>query len=219
MEKFGKIIENIKNLMDLANNNPNENEALAAALKAQQLMAKYNVHMENLERDEPEERITKKVFDGSNYTGNRKWRPILARVIAQNFRCKYYLSLDCIVFYGYENDAEIALNVFKMLISVGTKLSQKEYYERKKNGLSTKGVMNAFLLGFCDGVKEVLDKQCTALMIVTPKKVEEDFQAMISGDGWRTKITKISSNHDGEIRNRGRIAGREAISSRNIAMA
>lgn len=79
--------------------------------------------------------------------------------------------------------------------------------------------MNAFLLGFCDGVKEVLDKQCTALMIVTPKKVEEDFQAMISGDGWRTKITKISSNHDGEIRNRGRIAGREAISSRNIAMA
>ena len=182
-------------------------------------MAKYNVHMENLEKDEPEEKIAKKVFDGSDYAGNRKWRPILARTIAQNFRCKYYLSLDCIVFYGYENDAEIALNVFKMLISVGTKLSQKEYYERKKNGLSTKGVMNAFLLGFCEGVKEVLDKQCTALMIVTPKKVEEDFQAMISGDGWKTKTTKISSNRDSDIRNRGRIAGREAISSRRIAMA
>lgn len=217
MEKFEKIIEKIRNLMDLANNNPNENEALAAALKAQQLMAKYNVHMENLEREDPEERIVKKVFDGGNYSGNRKWRPILARVIAQNFRCKYYLSLDCIVFYGYENDAEIALNVFKMLISVGTRLSQKEYYERKKAGLSTKGVMNAFLLGFCEGVKEVLDRQCTALMIVTPKKVEEDFQAMISGDGWRTKTTKIKSNCDDGIKNRGRIAGREAISSRRIA--
>ena len=218
MEKIEKIIEKIRNLMDLANNNPNENEALAAALKAQQLMAKYNVHMENLKEDATDDKIAKKVFDGSDYTGNRKWRPILAMTIAQNFRCKYYLSGNCIVFYGYENDAEIALNVFKMLISVGTKLSQKEYYERKKNGLSTKGIMNAFLMGFCEGVKEVLDKQCTALMIVTPRKVEEDFKIMISGDGWSKKTTKISSNTDDRVRNRGRIAGREAISSRKIAM-
>ena len=34
------IIKKIKNLMDLANNNPNQHEALAAALKAQELMAK-----------------------------------------------------------------------------------------------------------------------------------------------------------------------------------
>lgn len=47
-KKFEKIIEKIKNLMDLASNNPNQNEAMAAALKAQELMAKYNVHMTNL---------------------------------------------------------------------------------------------------------------------------------------------------------------------------
>lgn len=35
-----KILNKIKNLLDLANNNPNENEAIAAALKAQELMAK-----------------------------------------------------------------------------------------------------------------------------------------------------------------------------------
>ena len=29
-----KILNKIKNLLDLANNNPNENEAIAAALKA-----------------------------------------------------------------------------------------------------------------------------------------------------------------------------------------
>ena len=38
-----KILNKIKNLLDLANNNPNEHEALAAALKAQELMAKYGV--------------------------------------------------------------------------------------------------------------------------------------------------------------------------------
>ena len=38
-----KIMEKIKKLLALANNNPSEDEAMAAALKAQEMMAKYNI--------------------------------------------------------------------------------------------------------------------------------------------------------------------------------
>ena len=208
-----KIIIKIKNLLDLSNNNPNQNEAFAAALKAQELMAKYKIRVENLE-DNPE-KITRQFFDGSEVSGNKKWRSYLAQIISKNFRCKCYLSGDYIVFYGYDNDAKIALDVFKMLVSTATKLSRKEYYTRKKNGYSTKGVMNAFLLGFCDGVKEVLDRQCTTLMIITPKEVEKGFEELTVG--WKKKPNKIKVNTNKEIENNGRIAGRNAMSSRQIS--
>lgn len=45
----------------------------------------------------------------------------------------------------------------------------------KKELGTTKGVYNSFILGFLKGIKEALDKQCTALMIVTPKEVKESY--------------------------------------------
>lgn len=215
--KFEKIIEKIKNLMDLASNNPNQNEAMAAALKAQELMAKYNVHMTNLGNGIEKEKIGEKRFRGSQVSGNKSWRNILAKIIAGNFRCKVYICLDDYVFYGYENDAEIALQTFTMLVNVATKLSRQEYYNRRKNGMSTKGVMNAFLIGFCEGVREVLDKQCTALLIVTPKEVEDKFKEKTSG--WEKYSRRITYNSNEDVKNHGRIAGRNAMGQRNIAMA
>ena len=208
-----KIIIKIKNLLDLSNNNPNQNEAFAAALKAQELMAKYKIKIEDLEDNKSQ--IMEKYFDGDELSGNKKWRVYLAQIISKNFRCKCYLSGKYIVFYGYDNDAEIALEVFKMLVNTGTRLSRKEYYTRKKNGYSTKGVMNAFLIGFCDGVKEVLDRQCTALMIITPKEVEKGFEELTVG--WKKKPNKIKVNTNKEIENNGRIAGKNAMSSRQIS--
>ena len=208
-----KIIIKIKNLLDLSNNNPNQNEAFAAELKAQELMAKYKIKIEDLEDNKSQ--IMEKYFDGDELSGNKKWRVYLAQIISKNFRCKCYLSGKYIVFYGYDNDAEIALEVFKMLVNTGTRLSRKEYYTRKKNGYSTKGVMNAFLIGFCDGVKEVLDRQCTALMIITPKEVEKGFEELTVG--WKKKPNKIKVNTNKEIENNGRIAGKNAMSSRQIS--
>lgn len=55
-----KILNKIKNLLDLANNNPNENEAIAAALKAQELMAKYNIELDQLDSKEKLVRLLKR---------------------------------------------------------------------------------------------------------------------------------------------------------------
>ena len=57
-----KILNKIKNLLDLANNNPNENEAIAAALKAQELMAKYNIELDQLDEKKETREIVKEVY-------------------------------------------------------------------------------------------------------------------------------------------------------------
>lgn len=44
-----KIIEKIKKCLELANNNPSEEEAKSAALMAQKLLAKYNISMSDVE--------------------------------------------------------------------------------------------------------------------------------------------------------------------------
>ena len=44
-----KIIEKIRKCLELANNNPSEEEAKSAALMAQKLIAKYDISMADVE--------------------------------------------------------------------------------------------------------------------------------------------------------------------------
>ena len=50
-----KIIEKIKKALALANNNKNPNEAQAAMLMAQKMMAKYHIEMQEVEEGEEAE--------------------------------------------------------------------------------------------------------------------------------------------------------------------
>ena len=50
-----KIIEKIKKALALANNNKNPNEAQAAMLMAQKMMAKYHIEMQEIEESEESE--------------------------------------------------------------------------------------------------------------------------------------------------------------------
>lgn len=56
MEKQ-KVIEKVKKILALAEKNPNENEAVAAALKAQELMAKFNITENDLGNEIDEQSI------------------------------------------------------------------------------------------------------------------------------------------------------------------
>lgn len=184
MEKIEKIVDKIKNLLDLANNNPNENEAIAAALKAQELMAKYNIELDQLDTKKENREIVEMIYRNTGKHEMKKWKYGLASVIANNFRCKhYFLGRSDVVFYGYKEDAKIALQVFTYLYEIGNKFAVRKYNEVKKSGLSTQGVMNTYLIGFRDGVKSVLEKQCTALMIVTPQEVKDEFAKMSADFG------------------------------------
>lgn len=213
--KIEKVLERVKNLLDLANNNPNENEAIAAALKAQELMAKYNIEMDQLDDKKEVREIVKEVYHQSSKHEMKKWKVCLANIIAKNFRCKTYLiNYRDVVFYGYKEDAEIALQVFTYLYELGNKFAVRYYNKCKKEGKETRGVMNTYLVGFTDGAAEVLGKQCTALMIITPKEVTESFDEMTRD--WKTTKSTLRILGDNTAYSNGKKDGRDMAIARNI---
>ena len=220
-----KIIEKIKKVLELSKNNPSEEEAKSAALKAQKLMAEYHISMAEIDTIEDVSTIMEKTVDVG--MGN-KWKYQLARIIARNFRCKYfYYGKSVIVFYGYEEDAEIAAMTFKFLFRIGNKAATNFYQNERNKAMNDcgwfegKGLKNAFLIGYLDGIKECLDKQCTALMIVIPTKVEEKYtERSANFKVMQNNGLRISGSALGEqARTEGRRTGRNAMSSRQIAAA
>lgn len=216
MENREKILKKIENLLALAGNNPSENEAIAAALKAQELMAKYNIELTDLEGKSLEQNIVEETYTPkSNCHYVRKWRYTLSQIIAKNFCCKTYsINRDAIAFYGYEKDAKIAVEVFKFLFETGNKLANRYYLKCKKEGKNTKGVLNTYLVGFCDGIKEVLDKQCTALMIVVPKEVEEAYAER--SKNFKTFQNSLITSSDGRAYSEGKTDGKATATARAL---
>lgn len=209
-----KILNKIKNLLDLSNSS-NEHEAKAAALKAQELMVKYDIDSSLIVDTNPYENEISHIIcsDDGKHT-MKKWRILLAPVIANNFRCKIYYMDNNVVFYGHKQDAEIAAEVFKFLYSTGNKLAVRFYNKYRKEGKSTKGIMNAYLQGFAKGVKEDLEKQCTALMIITPQEVTNSFEEMTKS--WKTKNVTINHANDSEAYLTGKKEGKGVSSGRYL---
>lgn len=207
-----EIIKKIEKLLALAEKNPNEHEAMAAAAKAQELIAKYNVDMASLGSSEEKPKIgTAAHTTGKGY----KWRYKLATIISRNFRCKVYLlNRDHVVFYGYENDAKAALSTFSFLFNVGNKLAAKYYNNYKKTHSDTHGVLNMYLEGFCSGISSVLDQQCKALMIVTPKEVEDGFKKRMACS--KTVKIGLAKSSDRSIFTDGHNDGRDIAASRHL---
>lgn len=218
MADMEKILTKIQNLFDLANNNSNENEAIAAAMKAQELMAKYNIELSQL-NDDADKEMYKAVYENTSKHEMKNWKTRLANVIARNFCCKYYMiqhgrGNSDVVFYGYKKDATIALEVFTFLYESGNKFAVRYYNKRKKDGFNTKGLMNTYLLGFVAGIKDVLDKQCKALMIVIPKEVKDSYAEMSKDFG--TKSTTVKTTMDHQAWSDGHYDGKATMSARAI---
>lgn len=216
MENKEAIIKKIENLLALAGNNPNEHEAIAAALKAQELMAKYNVELADIEGNNTSQEISKEIYDikKSNHNVN-KWKYKLSNIIARNFCCKTYtINRSSVAFYGYEKDAKICKQVFSFLYETGNRLAERYYRKCKKEGRETKGVLNTYLVGFCEGIAEVLDKQCTALMLVISKEVEDAYKEHSAG--FRNVSNKLITSNDNRAFQTGKREGRDTATARTI---
>ena len=207
-----KIIEKIQNLLDLAGNNPNRNEALAASLKAQQLMAKYDIELADLDSDGTEQEIGEVMVTCSK--DGITFKKGLAAIIAENFRCRSFALTtkiqNQIVFYGYKQDAQIASQVYIYLYRTGIRLSNRE--AKKVRDLGLHFSRSDYLIGFAQGVKKELGKQCRALMLVVPKEVEDGFQDLIKGC---RKPRKYYYRQDYEF-NQGMSAGVDAARARYL---
>lgn len=223
-ENSEKIIAKIKKVLELSKNNPSEEEAKSAALKAQRLMAEYHISMSEVEAVEDIDSIVEKSVKIG--TGN-KWKYTLAGIIAKNFRCKhFYYGKSSVVFYGHEVDAEIAAETFKFLFETGNKAAISFYNKLRNEAVrygkffDGTGIKNSFLIGYLEGIKEELEKQCTALMIVVPKEVEEGYSERTK-ECHKMQLSglRATSYYGNQSREEGRKTGKNAISSKQLAMA
>lgn len=175
-DKIDNVIKKINKLLALSDQSRNnsENEAIAASLQVQRLLAKYNLSMADVTGERKEEEVEQSIADVGN---GRKWKYTLANVIANNFACKNYIvGHEQIVFFGYKADIIAARRVFVYLFNVGDKLAKQYAKKFREEQGAADGVYNSFCLGFIAGVKKELDKQCVALSIVVQPKVQERWE-------------------------------------------
>jgi len=214
------IIARIRKLLALAGDNPNVAEATAAALKAQALIAEFDVEKFEL-YDEQNEEIVE--VESVRYKGE-SWAWYLASAIADNFRCRIYRwswtgAGHVVKFVGYDADAEAAALVFDRLFTLGKRLADREAREARKLYGTARGVKGAFLIGdgtggFVGGIRRELEKQCQALMLVVPKSVNEYMETEHSD--LRSFSVRASTNMDRITSEHGFNAGRDAVRSARI---
>lgn len=203
-----QLMNKVNKLLALAGNNPSQEEANSAYLKAQKLIAEYNLNMDEFSEEKDEI-----VMLPCIHSNNEGYRTMLANVLAANFRCRPIMSGNTVHFIGYKTDVEVCVQVFNHAYKVSHNAGLRIERDYRKKGWSTRGVANSYYRGFCAGIKEVLDEQCRALMIVVPDEVDEEVSQRANGTyggGMRMR------GYDSESFNAGKQAGRDHMRSRQI---
>lgn len=186
-ESDNKIIDKIEKLLALSGSD-NENEAKSAMLKAQELMAKYKIKKEHICSQRQEE---KPVLYFSAGPFRDDWINMVATVIASNFRCRCMTATRYnsggsfrIRFYGYEEDAEICINIFNYAVKVVRKrfCVLRAIYAEARKGFG-KAEKTSYALGFCHGLEKNFEEQkqqsqSFALALVTPKEVDDYVESL-----------------------------------------
>ena len=177
------VIEKIKKLLNMAKR-ATKHEREVAYLKAQEMMAKYHIEQDLLEESESR-KVVETVVD---LNVKLEVLALLADVIAQNFRCKNFVSFHNRkfirpVFLGLELDAQVASEIFKDAYKYAKNEATRvaNYYYKIKG--YTDGIRNDWLIGFVRGLKQGFNDQVrlsceTSLMIIVPEEVNKHFSEL-----------------------------------------
>ena len=169
------VVSLVKKLLSLADSKVNEHEAKVAAMKAQELIAKYNIVIS----DEDEEANEIETVDVEVVPG-KKWKINLSVLVANNFRCKcFWVGRKRCCFYGYKNDAEVAKEVFSFLFKQGNKCANNLVYKYKVTKGYTEGVYKSFIYGYLVGLEQSLGENSKALMLKVSDVVAKGYDEMM----------------------------------------
>lgn len=185
-EEDNKIIDKIQKLLALSSSD-NENEARAAMLKAQELMAKYEIDRERLDGKAEERPVVG--FTSPSFRDD--WTSDIAQIIAENFKCRLIIlrrrktgGTFRLRFFGFPEDAEICINIFNYATKVVRRrmATLRAIYADagREFGRDEK---KTYVYGFCYGLQENFEEQkaqseAFALALVTPKEVNEFVEAI-----------------------------------------
>lgn len=210
-DNIDKILDKVQKLLALAGNNPSEAEAQAAALKAQALIAEYNLDMDALSDDERKEAYE---LIAAVHANNEGYRKTLSAILAPNFRCKAIIIGNTVHFFGHKTDVHVCVEIFNRLYRVSHNIGLKLEREARAAGRSTAGVANSYWQGFMHGIKDALGAQSVALAVIVPQDVKDEFQTRYNpkpcGGGVRMK------GYAPEAYNQGIKDGKDQMTRRSI---
>lgn len=214
-----KVSDKIQKLFRLAGNNPYPEEAQAALLKAQKLIAEYNLHEEDFTGEQKEnykhDLIISKVSKG--HFNNQ-----IAGIIANAFACKSILipvrSQYKLAFFGREENAIAAKEALNFAYTI---MRKKGNDEIKKAGyaIGQKGstiIYNAYAQGFIAGLRDAIGAQTRALAIIIPQDTENAFNQKFPG-AKRARTRKTYLKRDEEIKTRGYQDGNNVMNQRSLS--
>lgn len=208
-----QALDKIQKLLNLADTSKNDSdgEAQAALLRAQELMVKYDVSVEEVGAEKREEYSEERC----QHKWNMGFRVPLANALGKNFRCRNFLRGGQITFLGHPTDARICREAFEFAYNFIMKRGNQEYNRAYTLGKNTKGVFNSYATGFIIGLQKALDAQCTALAIVVPPDVNQKFEDMTAN--WKTyKGGQRNSRIDRDAYEAGERDGKEFMSQRKL---
>lgn len=203
--KNSKILDRIRKLLALANDDANANESQAAFLIAQRLMVEHNISVEQAQQEKPDakadpvEVIKEAVFQAGRV---EDWRKTLGVAISENFRCKISTQTGdagAIFFWGHPNDVELAKAMYIMASMVAEKAADK-FAKNYPNG-KRREIKTAFRVGFATGLRDKFRKQREdnnwGLVVCAPAAVEEHFALATSTGFTKKSIGKGKRYHNG----------------------
>lgn len=213
MTNLDKITNKIQKLFALAGNNPSQQEAQAALLKAQALMAEYGLTEAELSGStEVIEYICKPTAIKAH-----KFNNALATLIAQAFASRVILVNHTIHFFGRKDNAEAAALAYQFAFKAMSKGGHKATRDNgfKPGHAGAAPYYNSYVTGFIAGVRESLGEQTVALAIVVPQDVNDAFQQQFPNI--RTaRSTKTAAACDYNSFCQGKSDGKNVMAKRSI---
>jgi hypothetical protein len=192
-----KIIEKIKKLLSRAEGNSNEHEAKVCILKAQKLMAEYNISMLQIDcKDDVDDIIEGNIGNVGRTTW---WEKNLSVIISKNFKVYVYLKQyhrgTQISFLGRETDVNIAMISFEFTEKAIKRLS-KAYMAKHRGGV---GIKNDYIRGFLQGLKEQFEEQVNknewGLVLVVDKDVTDVYNKKNLKKTQTSRVRTSNNNH------------------------
>ena len=176
--KNSDLFDRIQRLLALAGNNPNEHERQLAFLKAQELMLRHNISVEELgQGEEAEKFVTVPTWE----TGHRTLEFAAYAKLAEQFGVKCIWDKvgrkNQLLYFGREGDIKIARYTVIAFSTMGDALWQQV---RKQNGWG-RGERPSYFWGLAKGYIEKLEAQKRAIaaqngaLVVVEQKLAEAF--------------------------------------------
>lgn len=212
MTDMNNMLEKVQKLLALAGNNPSEEEAKAAAMKAQELIAQYNLDLSALSA---EEKIQCKLLP-AEHPNNNGYRGTLAAILAPNFRCKSVYIGTQIHFFGREGDVDTCVSVFNYLYKTMRTNGCRQERIARKEGRSAHGVANCYWTGFMTGLKDELGSQSKALAIIVPEDVKDNFTKKFPNLRIDSRKGVRHTGYDKTAYDRGYVDGRSSMKRREL---